>query len=67
MKNVELSAKDVKRLLIRVYKKLVTKEITESQAHKETLILNSILKAIEVTDIEERLKGIEQTLNYSND
>jgi len=67
MQNPTLSAKEVKRLLVRVYKKFITKEITESQAQKETYILNSILKAIEITDLEERLQEIEKTLNYSND
>lgn len=58
----DIEAKDVKRLLLRVYKKYQSGEITESKAQKETYILNSVLKAIEVTDIEERLQNIENTL-----
>ncbi len=59
----EIEAKDVKRLLLRLYKKYQSGEITEAKAQKETFILNSILKAIEVTDLEERLQTIEATLN----
>ena len=58
----EIEAKDVKRLLLRVYKRYNTGAITEVQAYKETYLLNSVLKAIEVTDIEERLKTIELNL-----
>jgi hypothetical protein len=55
----DIEAKDVKRLLLRVYKKYQSGEITENKAQKETYILNSVLKAIEVTDIEARLERIE--------
>lgn len=62
----EIEAKDIKRLLLRVYKRYNTGAITEVQAYKETYLLNSVLKAIEVTDLEERLQNIENTLkrNY---
>jgi hypothetical protein len=58
----EIEAKDVKRLLLRLYKKYQSGEITENKAQKETFILNSIIKAIEVTDLEERLQNIESSL-----
>ncbi len=58
----EIEAKDVKRLLLRVYRRYQSGAITEAQAYKETYLLNSVLKAIEVTDLEERLKNIETTL-----
>jgi inorganic pyrophosphatase/exopolyphosphatase len=58
----DIEAKDVKRLLLRVYKKYQSGEITESKAQKETYILNSVLKAIEVTDIEARLERIENLM-----
>jgi hypothetical protein len=58
----EIEAKDVKRLLLRLYKKYQSGEITETKAQKETFILNSIIKAIEVTDLEERLQNIESSL-----
>ena len=58
----DIEAKDVKRLLLRVYKKYQSGEITESKAQKETYILNSVLKAIEITDIEARLERIENLM-----
>jgi len=60
--NREIEAKDIKRLLLRVYKRYLGGVITETQAYKETYLLNSVLKAVEVTDLEERLQNIENTL-----
>ncbi len=57
-----IEAKDIKRLLLRVYRRYNSGAITEAQAYKETYLLNSVLKAIEVTDLEERLQNIENTL-----
>ncbi|CAI8328163.1 MAG: Uncharacterised protein [Porticoccaceae bacterium UBA1117] len=57
-----ITAKDIKRLLLRVYKRYSAGAITEAQAYKETYLLNSVLKAIEVTDLEERLQNIETML-----
>lgn len=61
-----IKAQDVKRLLLRVYKKYSQGEITETKAYKEAYILNSVLKAIEVTDLETRLQNIEKTLNTND-
>ena len=58
----EIGAKDIKRLLLRVYRRYNTGAITEAQAYKETYLLNSVLKAIEVTDMEERLQNIERLM-----
>ena len=58
----QIEAKNIKRLLLRVYRRYNTGAITEAQAYKETYLLNSVLKAIEVTDLEERLQNIENTL-----
>ena len=60
--NKEIEAKDIKRLLLRVYRRYNTGAITEAQAYKETYLLNSVLKAIELTDLEDRLQNIENTL-----
>lgn len=60
--NREIGAKDIKRLLLRVYKRYSSGAITETQAHKETYLLNSVLKAIEITDLEERLQNIEKLM-----
>lgn len=59
----EIEAKDIKTLLLRVYKRYSTGAISEAKAYKETYLLNAVLKAIEVTDLEERLQSIEKTLN----
>ena len=58
----DIQAKDIKRLLLRVYRRYQSGAITEAQAHKETYLLNSVLKAIEVTDLEDRLRNLEDTL-----
>ena len=58
----KIKAKDIKTLLLRVYKRYSTGIITDSQAYRETYLLNSVLKAIETTDLEERLQNIENTL-----
>ena len=59
-----IKAEDVKRLLLRVYRRYQGGAITETQAHKEAYLLNSVLKAIEATDLETRLEKIEGALNY---
>ena len=59
----QIEAKDKKRLLLRVYKRYSSGAITEAQAYKETYLLNSVLKAIEITDLEERLQRIETALS----
>lgn len=58
----QIEAKDIKRLLLRVYRRYNSGAITEAQAYKETYLLNSVLKAIEVTDLEERLQTLEAML-----
>ena len=58
----QIEGKDIKRLLLRVYRRYNSGAITEAQAYKETYLLNSVLKAIEVTDLEERLQNIQNTL-----
>lgn len=63
----EIEAKDIKRLLLRVYRRYNTGAITEAQAYKETYLLNSVLKAIELTNVEERLNSIENILRLNNE
>jgi len=58
----EIQAKDIKRLLLAVYKKYSSGIITESKAQKETYLLNSVLRAIETTELESRLQIIENIL-----
>lgn len=61
--NREIEANDIKRLLLRVYRRYQSGAITESQAQKETLLLNSVLRAIELTDLEDRLQRFETMLS----
>lgn len=63
----DIQAKDVKRLLLRVYKRYQSGAITEAQAYKESYLLNSVLKAIELTDMEQRLQNIENLLKRGTD
>ena len=58
----EIKAKDIKRLLLRVYRRYQGGTISAAQATKETSLLNSILKAIEVTDFEKRIDKVETKL-----
>jgi len=58
----DIKAKDIKRLLLRVYRRYQGGTISEAQATKETSLLNSILKAIEITDFEKRIDKVETKL-----
>ena len=62
---MDIKATDIKRLLMRLYKRYQSGAISENQAQKEAYLLNSILKAIEVTDIEERVTTMEETINVT--
>lgn len=63
----DIQAKDIKRLLLRVYRRYQSGAISEAQAYKETYLLNSVLKAIELTNVEERLNSIENILRLNNE
>lgn len=58
-----ITATDVKRLMLQSYRRFTNGEINESQAFKENALLGNILKAIEVSETEERLKRIETALS----
>ena len=58
----DITAKDVKRLLLRVYRDLKLGDLSDTQAYREASILNNVLKAIELTDMEERLSKIERLI-----
>jgi histone H3/H4 len=62
---MDIKAKDIKRLLMRLYKRYQSGAISENKAQKEAYLLNSILKAIEVTDIEERVTTMEESINVT--
>jgi len=63
----DIKASDVKRLLLRIYKRYQSGEISDGKAYREAFVLNSVLKAIETSDLEERLQEIENTLRRAND
>jgi len=58
----KIKASDVKRLLLRIYKRYQGGEITDGKAYREAFVLNSILKAIEISDLEQRLQDIENIM-----
>lgn len=64
---MDIEAKDIKRLLLRTYRRYRGGSISESQAQKETYILNSVLKAIETSDLEERMINLETTLTSDHE
>lgn len=61
----QITASDVKRLLLRNYRRFSNGEISESKAMKENVLLGGILKAIEISETEERLSRIEEALRLS--
>lgn len=61
-KQDEITASEVKRLMLANYRRYRNGEITENKAFKENAILGNILKAIEVSEETERIAALEQTL-----
>ena len=62
----DLTIKQVQDLLVSVYKRFRRGEISETTVNKEAYILNSILKTIELTDLEGRLARVESILTDNN-
>lgn len=58
----EIQAQHVKRLLLRIYRRYQGGEISETQANKEAYLLNSVLKAIEATNLEKKYNKTEGKL-----
>lgn len=63
----DITAKDIKRLMLRNYRRFSNGEIPESKAYKENTMLANILKAIEVTETQERLSALEEALRNSRE
>ena len=61
----EIKAIEVKKLLLGVCRRYTNGTITEAQAIRETTILNSVLRAIEVVDINNRLEKVEQAFTVT--
>ena len=57
-----VTTESIKRHMMRNYRRFSRGQISESQAYKENAILANILKAVEVSETEERLRSLEETL-----
>lgn len=66
MRSKEITASDIKRLMLRNYRRYSNGEIDEAKAYKENVILANILKAFEASETEERLIAIENALQGTN-
>ena len=67
MAQQEITASDIKRLMLANYRRYRNGEITENKAFKENALLGNILKAIEVTEQSERITALEETLTRLKD
>ena len=63
---MNITAADIKRLMLQSYRRFSNGEISESKAFKENALLGNILKAIEVSETEERLNRIELALSLND-
>lgn len=59
----EIKVSDIKRLMLRTYRRFSNGEISESRAFRENVMLGNILKAFEAEEFEKRLEAIEQVMN----
>ena len=65
MSSSKLTAKAVQRLMLRSYQRYQSGTISESKAYRENTMLSNILKAIEVTEQEERISALEAALRQT--
>ena len=61
------SEKEIKKLMLLSYKRYQSGTISETQAYRENTMLANILKAIEVSEQEERLARIERALQETKE
>lgn len=57
-----IAPQDITRLLVLLYKRYKAGAISEAQAKSEAALLQSVLKAIETTELEARIKAIERKI-----
>jgi len=57
-----IAAQDITRLLVLLYKRYKAGAISEAQAKSEAALLQSVLKAIETTELEARIEAIERKI-----
>ena len=53
---------DVSKAIQRIYLKYQKGQIDSDKAAKEVMLLNSLLKAIELSDLDERIKKLEDEM-----
>jgi hypothetical protein len=63
----ELTAKDIKGLMLRTYRRYSNGEISEGRAYRENTMLANILKSIEISETTERLSNLEKALNITQE
>ncbi len=66
-KQKDIKASDIKTLLLRTYLRYNKGEISDSTAYKEAYLLNTILKSIQITDLEIKLDTIESILKRNEE
>ena len=57
-----IAPQDITRLLVLLYKRYKAGAISEAQAKNEAALLQSVLKAIETTELEARIEAIERKI-----
>ena len=67
MAQQEITASEVKRLMLSNYRRYRNGEISENKAFKENALLGNILKAIEVSEQSERITALEEALTRLKD
>lgn len=60
----EINAKDITKMLVGTLSRYKEGEISSQDAYREAYLVNTILKGLEVSDIQERLSKIEETLGH---
>lgn len=63
----QITATQIKTLMLRSYRRFSNGEISETTAFRENTMLANILKAIEASETEQRLQAIEETLRTTAD
>jgi len=57
-----IAPQDITRLLVLLYKRYKAGAISETQAKSEAALLQSVLRAIETTELEARIEAIERKI-----
>lgn len=60
----EIKARDMAKILVSTLRRYKEGEISSQEAYREAYIVNTILKSLEVSDIQERLVKIEESIRH---